>query len=97
MQVAWKEASFCIEPCRHGNRRGRDFAQWPKGVNRNRPHCFGTRRSLAVGRGRLFSSFGIILAGDTKLGAAKLQTGDCLMLQVGTVCIRGGDGCFAAI
>ena len=43
------------------------------------------RKALGVGRGRLFSSFGSLLDGDTELGAAKLQTGDCLTLQVSTV------------
>ena len=42
------------------------------------------RRALGVGRGRLFTSFGSALDGDTKLGEAKLQTGDCLTLQVGS-------------
>ena len=55
------------------------------------------QRALGVGRGRLLSSFGVILDGEAKLGAAKLQTGDCLTLQVGTVRICGGHGCFAAI
>ena len=39
------------------------------------------RQSLGVGRGRLFSSSGSMLDGDTKLGEAGLQTGDCLTLQ----------------
>ena len=55
------------------------------------------RRALGVGRGRLFSSFGSILDGDTQLGAAKLQTGDCLTLQVGKARIHAGSACFAAI
>ena len=55
------------------------------------------RRALGVGRGRLFSSFGSVLDGDTQLGAAKLQASDCLTLQVGTVRIRGDENCFAAI
>ena len=55
------------------------------------------RRGLGVGRGRLFTSFGSVLDGDMKLGAAQLQTGDCLTLQVGTVRIRGSCDCFAAI
>ena len=55
------------------------------------------RRALGVGRGRLFSSSGSVLDGDTQLGAAKLQTGDCLTLQVGTVRIVGNKGSFAAI
>ena len=55
------------------------------------------RRALGVGRGRLFTSFGSVLDGDMKLGAAQLQTGDCLTLQVGTVRIRDGHMCFAAI
>ena len=54
-------------------------------------------RALGVSRGRLFSSCGSILNGDTKLGEAKLQTGDCLTLQVGTVRICGVFKCFAAI
>ena len=33
------------------------------------------RRALGVGRGRLFTSFGSVLDGDSQLGAAKLQTG----------------------
>ena len=57
--------------------------------------CAG--RALGVGQGRLLSSSGSILDRDTKLGEAKLQTGDCLTLQVGAVRIRGGDGGFAAI
>ena len=55
------------------------------------------RKALGVGRGRLFSSSGGVLDGATPLGAAKLQTGDCLTLQVGTVRICGGEDCFAAI
>ena len=55
------------------------------------------RRALGVGRGRLFSSSGSVLDGDTQLGAANLQKGDCLTLQVGTVRIRSGNECFAAI
>ena len=55
------------------------------------------RRALGVGRGRLLSSCGSVLDGDMQLGAAKLQTGDCLTLKVGTVRIRGGDRSFAAI
>ena len=55
------------------------------------------RRALRVGHGRLLTSSGSILDGDTELGAAKLQTGDCLTLQVGTIRIRGGFKCFAAI
>ena len=55
------------------------------------------RRALGVGRGRLFTSSGSFLDGDTQLGAANLQTGDCLMLQVGTVRIHGRYTCFAAI
>ena len=54
-------------------------------------------RALGVGRGRLLSSSGHVLDGDAKLGAARLQTGDFLTLQVGTVCVRGGDHSFAAI
>ena len=50
------------------------------------------RRAMGVGRGRLFSAAGSILDGDTTLGAAKLQTGDCLTLQVGTIRIHGGSG-----
>ena len=38
------------------------------------------RRAPGVGRGRLFSASGSILDADAQLGAAKLQTGDCLML-----------------
>ena len=55
------------------------------------------RRALGVGRGRLFDSSGSVLDGDKKLGAAKLQTGDCLTLQVGAVCMCGGSPSFAAI
>ena len=55
------------------------------------------RRALGVGRGRLFTSSGGVLDGDTQLGAAKLQTGDCLTLQVGTVRIHGSRESFAAI
>ena len=55
------------------------------------------RRALGVGLGRLFSSSGNVLEGELQLGAAKLQTGDCLTLQVGTVRISGGLLCFAAI
>ena len=55
------------------------------------------RNVLGVGRGRLLSSSGAVLDGETQLGAAKLQTGDCLTLQVGTVRICGGSSCFAAI
>ena len=32
-----------ILSCRHGNRHGCDFDQWPKSVTRSRPHCFGTK------------------------------------------------------
>ena len=56
-----------------------------------------TRGALGVGHGRLFTSSGNVLDGDTQLGAAKLQASDCLMLQVGAVRIRSGNGCFAAI
>ena len=55
------------------------------------------RRALGVGRGRLFSSSGSILDGEMNLRAAKLQTGDVLTLQVGTVRIYGGSKCFTAI
>ena len=55
------------------------------------------RRALGIGRGRLFSSSGSALDGDGQLGAAKLQAGDCLTLQVGTVRIRGGSESVAAI
>ena len=55
------------------------------------------RRALKVGRGRLFTSSGSILDGNTELGEAKLQTGDCLTLQVGSVRIHGGFPSFAAI
>ena len=55
------------------------------------------RRAVGVGRGRLFNSFGSVLDRDTSLEAAKLQTGDCLTLQVGTVRIRGGNQSFAAV
>ena len=55
------------------------------------------RRELGVGRGRLFSSYGSVLDGDAKLGEAKLQTGDCLTLQVGALRICSGNLCFAAI
>ena len=55
------------------------------------------RKALRVGRGRLFTSSGSVLDGDTKLGAAQLQTGDCLTLQVGTIRICGDTHCFAAI
>ena len=53
------------------------------------------RTALGVGRGRLFSSSCSILDGDAKLGGAKLQTGDCLMLQVGTIRIHGCSMRFA--
>ena len=52
------------------------------------------RTALGVDRGRLFSSSGSLLGGDTKLGKARLQT---LTLQVGTVRMRRGFHCFAAI
>ena len=55
------------------------------------------QRALGVGRGRLLSSSGRVLDGDQKLGAAKLQAGDCLTLQVGTVRLCGGFRSFAAI
>ena len=55
------------------------------------------RRELGVGRGRLLTSSGSVLDGDSQLGAAELQTGDCLTLQVGTVRICGDSNCFAAI
>ena len=55
------------------------------------------RRGLGVGQGRLFSSSGSVLALDMKLGAAKLQTGNCLTLRVGTVRMRGACESFAAI
>ena len=57
----------------------------------------GARSALGVGRGRLFSSSGSILDGDTQLGAATFQAGDCLTLQVGTVHRSGNAKCFAAI
>ena len=53
--------------------------------------------AFGVGRGRLVTSSGMVLDGDTKLGAANLQTGDCLTLQVGTVHIYGRGRSFAAI
>ena len=52
---------------------------------------------LGVGRGRLFTSSDSVLDRDAQLGAAKLQTGDCLTLQVGTIRISSGFQCFAAI
>ena len=55
------------------------------------------QRAPGVGRGRLFSSSGSVLDGDAQLGAAKLQTGDCWTLQVGTVRKRHNFQCFAAI
>ena len=56
------------------------------------------RRALGVGRGRLFSSSGSVLDGVAELRAAKLETGHCLTLQVGTVrIICGGWTRFAAI
>ena len=55
------------------------------------------RRALGAGRGRLFTSDGSILDGDAKLEAARLQTGDCLTLQVGTMRIVGNTWSFAAI
>ena len=55
------------------------------------------RGALGVGRGRLFSSSGSVLDVDAQLAAAKLQTGDFLTLQVGTVRIRRGKVFFAAI
>ena len=55
------------------------------------------RRALGVGRGQLFSSSGGVLDKATKLGAAKLQTGDCLTLQVGTVRMQASYNAFAAI
>ena len=55
------------------------------------------RRALGVGRGQLFTSFGSVLDVDATLEAANLQTRDCLTLQVGTVHIRSGFKCFAAI
>ena len=55
------------------------------------------RTELGVGHGRLFTSSGIALDGNAKLGEAKLVTGDSLMLQVGTIRIHGGYKCFAAI
>ena len=54
------------------------------------------QRALGVGRGQLLSSSGSVLDGDSQLAAAKLQTGDCLMLQVGTVRIVGNTNSFAA-
>ena len=96
-------ASFRIDSCRHGNRGGRDLDQWPKSVARSRPHASvqslaeRAQRALGVGRGRLFSSSGNVLHGDTQLGKTNLQTGDCLTLQVGIVRIGGGSHNFAAI
>ena len=55
------------------------------------------QRALGVGRGRLFTSSGGILHGDTTLEAAKLQTSDCLTLQVCTIRIRGTCKSLAAI
>ena len=55
------------------------------------------RRALGVGRGRLSTSSGSVLDGDMQLGAANLQTGDCLTLQVGTMRIVGNTTSFAAI
>ena len=55
------------------------------------------RRALGVGRGRLFSSSGSVLDGDAQLGAARSQTGDCLILQVGTVRVAGSTKSFAAL
>ena len=55
------------------------------------------QRALGVGRGRLFTSSGSFLDGDSQLGAADLQAGDCLTLQVSQVSIRGGSRSFSAI
>ena len=55
------------------------------------------RKALGVARRRLLCSSGRVLDGDAKLGAAKLQTGDCLTLQVGAVRVHDGDHSFAAI
>ena len=55
------------------------------------------RRALGVHQGRLFSSSGSVLDGDVRLGAAKLQTGDCLTLQIRKVHICARLDCFAAI
>ena len=55
------------------------------------------RRAFGVGHGRLVSSCGSVLGGDTKLGEATLQGGDSLTLQVGAVRIGGGACSFAAI
>ena len=103
MDKVARGGSCRIKSCRHGNRRGCNLAQWAKGVTASRPHRFSTKlsreraqRALGVGRGRHFSSSGSVLDGDTT-GAAKLQTGCCLTLQVATLRIRGGERCFAAI
>ena len=55
------------------------------------------RTALGVGHGRVLSSSGSFLDGDMTLGTARLQTGECLTLQVGTGRVRDGNGCFAAI
>ena len=47
------------------------------------------RRALGAGRGTLLMSDGSIPDGDAKLGASKLQTGDCFTLQVEEVRIHG--------
>ena len=55
------------------------------------------RRALGVGRGRLFSSSGSVLHGAAQLGAAKLQTSDCLALHMRRMRIVGNTKSFAAI
>ena len=55
------------------------------------------RRALRVSNGRLFSSSGTFLDGDTRLRAARFQIGGCLTLQVGQMHICGDNFCFAAI
>ena len=75
-----------IPSCRHGNRPGCELDQWPTGVTRSRPHCFGTKLGRECTQSpRLFGASGSVLDADAQLRAVKLQTGDCLTLQVGTM------------
>ena len=103
VRALWREPQGCIvqrfpmayENCKGGVGKrvslGADLTASVQSLTKR------ARKELGVGHGRLFSSSGTVLDGDAQLGAAKLQTGDCLTLQVGTVRMCDRSNCFAAI